>query len=515
MNAQSIPLLSTIIFLPAVAATLILLMKKEEERAIRATALTASIVTFLASLPLFFAIGAGVAPFPLGGAASDIGPFRLRESVEWVKALGIRYAVGVDGISAMLIILTTFLGPLTILCSWTSVEKRVKEFMAALLFLQAGVTGVFAATDLVLFYVFWEVMLIPMFLLIGVWGGENRVYATVKFFLYTVVGSLLMLVAVVYVYWRAGGNSFDIETIRLALNPPGGAPKLTSAEQLWLFLGFSIAFLIKVPVFPFHTWLPDAHTEAPTAGSVVLAGVLLKMGTYGLLRLSFPLFPHAAGEMQPVLIALSIIGIIYGALMALAQTDMKRLIAYSSVSHMGFVVLGIAAWNEKSVMGAVYQMLGHGLSTGALFLFVGAIYERRHTRKLADYGGVAKAAPGMATVFLIACLSSMGLPGLNGFVGEFLILLGSFQENQVAAALAALGVVLGAAYLLILYQKVMLGEPKSDADRTTEDLKPREWAMFIPLIAAMVILGLFPTPFLDRLASSVHQIVSSAHLKGM
>jgi NADH-quinone oxidoreductase subunit M len=504
---QPIPLLSTIIFLPAVAAGAILLMRKEEERSIRMAALTATIVTFFASLPLFFVLGTGASP--AGGA------FRLRESLEWVRPLGIRYSVGVDGISAMLILLTTFLGPLTVLCSWTSVEKRVKEFFAALLFLQSGVTGVFAATDLVLFYVFWEVMLVPMFLLIGVWGGEQRLYATVKFFLYTVVGSLLMLVALVYVYWRAGARTFDMEAIRLALNPPGGAAVLGAAEQWWLFLGFSIAFVIKVPLFPFHTWLPDAHTEAPTAGSVVLAGVLLKMGTYGLLRISFPYFPGAAIELQPLLIALSIIGIIYGAFMALAQTDMKRLIAYSSVSHLGFVVLGIAAWNEKSVTGAVYQMLGHGLSTGALFLFVGAIYERRHTRRIADYGGVAKAAPGLATVFLISSLSSMGLPGLNGFVGEFLILLGSFQQNQVAAALAALGVVLGAAYLLILYQRIMLGEPKSDADRTTEDLRPREWATFVPIIAAMVVMGIFPAPFLDRLAGSVHQIVSSTPLRGM
>lgn len=486
------PILSAAIFLPAVGALLILLIRREETAAIRAAALTASVVAFLASLPLFFLYRTG----------SGAPRFQFVERLDWVPSVGLRYAVALDGVTLLLFLLTTFLAPIAVLASWRSVETREKEFFAALLLLETGVLGVFAATDLMLFYVFWEVMLLPMFLLIAVWGGERRLYAGVKFFIYTMAGSLLMLAAILYVYFKAGGRTFDMAELRAAL-------RLTTTEQFWLFLGFGIAFAIKVPVFPFHTWLPDAHTEAPTAGSVILAAVLLKMGTYGLMRIAIPFFPQAAQEVfMPALGVLAVLGIIYGALMAIAQDDVKKLIAYSSVSHLGFVVLGITAWNQKALSGAVYQMLSHGLSTGALFLFVGALYERRHTRRIVDYGGVARAAPALAAVYMIATLSSAGLPGLNGFVGEFLILIGTFEQNPLAAAVAALGVILGAVYLLMLYQRVMFGPPKSEADRRTPDLVAREYVYFVPLVLVMVTMGLFPAPFLDRLNESIAQILA-------
>jgi NADH-quinone oxidoreductase subunit M len=485
------PILSAVIFLPALGALLIMLVRSEERAAIRAVALTTTLVAFFASAPLFF----------LYDHSADAPRFQFAEVAPWVARFGIRYAVALDGISLMLVLLTTFLGPIAVLCSWTSIEKREKEFYAALLLLETGVLGVFAATDLLLFYVFWEVMLLPMFLLIAVWGGERRSYAAMKFFLYTMAGSLLMLAAILYVYFRAGGTTFDMDALRRTL-------ALSRREEVWLFLGFALAFAIKIPVFPFHTWLPDAHTEAPTAGSVILAALLLKMGAYGLIRLAIPFFPNAAHTVfMPVLAVLAVVGIVYGALMALAQDDVKRLIAYSSVSHLGFVVLGIAAWNQNALSGAVYQMLNHGLSTGALFLFVGALYERRHTRRIADYGGVAKAAPALAAVTMIAALSSAGLPGLNGFVGEFLILAGTFQRNPLAASIAALGVILGAVYLLVLYQRVMFGPPRSDADRRTMDLVPREYCYFAPITALMFVMGIFPAPFLARIGASVEAML--------
>ncbi|MHC4390238.1 MAG: complex I subunit 4 family protein [Planctomycetota bacterium] len=490
------PIVTALILLPIAGALLILLAPRGDERTIRLAAFTTALVTLLASVPLLF----------MYDRAETATVFQFTEMVDWVASVGLRYAVGLDGMSLLLVVLTTFLTPIAMLSSWSSITHRHKEFYACMLLLEAGVIGVFSSMDLVLFYVFWEVVLVPMFLIIGIWGGKRRVYASVKFFIYTMVGSLLMLAAVLYVYYRTGMASFDIQAVQAGLQ----VSQLSARESTILFAAFAFAFAIKVPVFPLHTWLPDAHTEAPTAGSVMLAAVLLKMGTYGLMRVAVPFFPVGAKALAPVLAGLAVIGIIYGALMALAQTDMKRLIAYSSVSHLGFVVLGITAWNEQALMGATYQMLGHGLSTGALFLVVGVLYERHHTREMEHYGGVAAQAPGLAVVFMIAILSSVGLPGLNGFVGEFLILIGTFRVSPLAAASAALGVVFGAVYLLTLYQKVMLGTPRDERYAHTEDLTAREWAVFIPILIPMFVMGIYPQPFLSILQGSIQRLASLA-----
>lgn len=501
------PIISALIALPVLGGVLCLLLPREEERTARYLSLTVALVTFFAAAPLFFAFEAG--------AGAPV--FQFTEHADWVPGvagteIGLSYRVGLDGMTLLLVILTAFLTPIGLLASWTQVTDRVQAFVATVLFLEAAVIGVFAAMDLVLFYVFWEAMLLPMVLLIGMWGGKRRIYAAYKFFIYTMAGSLLMLAGIVYVYLQAGQASgtytFDIQTITLALNPPHGMPVLSASESTWLFLAFGLAFAIKVPIFPFHTWLPDAHTEAPTAGSVMLAAVLLKMGTYGLIRLAIPFFPEGFLALDGLVAVLAVIGIVYGALMAMAQDDMKRLIAYSSVSHLGFVVLGIVAWNAEALVGAVYQMLGHGLSTGALFLVIGLIYERHHTREIARFGGMGKAAPGIAVVFMIAMLSSVGLPGLNGFVGEFLILLGVFQASPLMAACGALGVILGAVYLLTLYQRVMLGRARDEAHAHTEDLTPREWVYMLPLCALMGIMGVFPAPFLSRVAPAIDHLLA-------
>jgi NADH-quinone oxidoreductase subunit M len=483
------PVLSTIIFLPSLGAMLAFLIASEE--LVKRMALITSALTFLISLIPFCMFDPSTAAM------------QFFERYDWIPALGISYEVGVDGISLLLIVLTTFLTPLTLLASWDSIHARTREFMICMLFLESGMVGVFAAIDLFLFYVFWEATLIPMYFLIGVWGGPQRIYAAVKFILYTMAGSLLMLVAILALYFlhrQATGdatfNLFQLLQLELPLS-----------MQRWLFLAFFLAFAIKVPLFPFHTWLPDAHVEAPTAGSVILAGVLLKMGTYGFVRFCLPLFPEASVVATPIIALLAVVGIIYGALMALVQTDIKKLVAYSSVSHLGFVMLGIFAFNSQGLDGAVLQMVNHGLSTGALFLLVGMLYDRRHTREIGDFGGVTKVMPMFAAFFLVVSLSSIGLPGLNGFVGEFLVLLGAFQTIPIFAIIGALGVILAAVYMLWMYQRVMFGEVTHAVNKQLTDLTLREVVVLVPVVLVIVWIGLYPQPFLRRMEVSTRAIV--------
>ncbi|AKU89672.1 NADH-quinone oxidoreductase subunit M [Vulgatibacter incomptus] len=487
-------LLSIVTFLPLVGAAVVLCVP--EGKLGRGIAFWTSIVTFAVSLGLL-----GV--FDTASTAQ----FQLETNVPWVKSAGIGYHVGIDGVSLLLILLTTFLMPIVIASAKTTITKRVKEFAVAVLVLETAMLGAFIALDMVLFYVFWELMLIPMFLIIGVWGSENRIYAAVKFFVYTMVGSLLMLVAILYMYWLTGeqgaARSFDYAAFM--------ALKMAPQVQFWLFLAFALAFAVKVPMFPVHTWLPDAHVQAPAPGSVVLAGVLLKMGTYGFYRFAFPFFPSATFELRWLIVTLSVIGIVYGSLMCMAQRDMKKLIAYSSVAHLGFVMLGLSAFTTAGVTGAVYQMLNHGISTGALFLLVGMIYERQHTRLISDYGGIARIVPMFAAVWLIVTLSSIGLPGTNGFVGEFLILSGTFVSKLPGGlwfgGIAATGVVLGAVYMLWMYQRVWQGPVVRDENRKIRDLTLREWAILAPLVALIFVMGLFPTPFLGLAGPSVERFV--------
>ncbi|MGA2262071.1 MAG: NADH-quinone oxidoreductase subunit M, partial [Acidobacteriota bacterium] len=434
---------------------------------------------------------------------------QFEESVAWIEGGVIQHHLGIDGISLFLILLTTFLTPLAILSSWRAVSQRVKPYMICMLFLETGMLGVFSALDLVLFYVFWEVMLIPMYFLIGVWGGERRIYAAVKFILYTMVGSLLMLVAILYLFYLNGATTFDLPQI--SHNLAAGSIRIKTSEEFWLFMAFLLAFAIKVPLFPFHTWLPDAHVEAPTAGSVILAGVLLKMGTYGLLRFCLPLFPTAAVTVAPYLSVLALIGIVYGALVAMVQPDLKKLVAYSSVSHMGLVVLGIFAFTQQGLQGSTLQMLNHGLSTGALFLLVGMLYERRHTRLISDFGGVAHRSPVLAALFLVVTLSSIGLPGLNGFVGEVLILAGTFVTNWVYAAIAATGMILGAVYMLWMYQRVFLGKVTHSANLEMKDIDIREKLLLVPILLMMLWIGVYSTPFLHRMDASLQLVQKRVH----
>ncbi len=481
-------LLSIVVFLPAAAAALLMMVPKEQHGLFRNGALAAMVATLLASIPL------------LTGFQTH-AEMQFVTKAAWIEDFGIQYYIGLDGISLFLVLLTNVLGPLVVLSAFKAVDTRVKEFYILLLILQTGMLGAFVALDLFLFYFFWEVMLLPMYLLIGVWGGQERVYAAVKFVLYTIVGSLLMLVAILALYFihhaQTGIYTFDLMALMQTDVPLN--------TQIWLFLAFGLAFAIKVPLWPLHTWLPDAHVQAPTAGSVVLAGVLLKMGTYGFLRFAIPLFPEAAVQMQKPILILSVIGIVYGALVAMVQTDIKKLVAYSSVSHLGYVVLGLFSFNMLGASGSLYQMLGHGLSTGALFLLVGIIYERRHTREISAFGGLAKGLPFFTFAFVFTTLSSIGLPGLNGFVGEFLVLLGAFGESPWIGAIAASGVVLGAAYMLWLVRRFLFGANDNPENQDLADLSGREWLVLAPLMILMVYMGVQPKPFLDRMEPALEK----------
>jgi NADH-quinone oxidoreductase subunit M len=482
VNPPFAHVLTLLLVLPIVGAVVVALTRRESESLHKLVGLGVSLATFALSTRL-------VTLF------RDTAGMQFEERQAWIPAWGISYHVGVDGLSLWLVILTTFLTPLCLLGSWSSIETRVREFVVFMLLLEAGMIGVFVALDLFLFYVFWEAMLIPMYFLIGIWGHDRRIYAAVKFFLYTFAGSVLMLVAFLVLYKAAGIRSFDIPALVAAPVDP--------ALQTWLFLACALAFAIKVPMWPFHTWLPDAHVEAPTAGSVILAGVLLKMGTYGLLRFAFPLFPMAALHFAPYIATLAVIGIIYGALVAMMQSDIKKLVAYSSVSHLGFVMLGLCALNMQGVQGGIYQMLSHGLSTGALFLMVGMIYDRRHTRMIAEFGGLWKQMPVFSALLLVVTFSSIGLPGLNGFVGEFLILLGSFSVTPRWTAVAATGVILGAIYMLWMFRRVIFGPVTNPENQKLQDLNCREWVILAPIIFLILYMGVYPQPFLSRMQPAV------------
>jgi len=494
MNFIDANILTVIIMLPLAGALALLLVPKGKTALIKNLAFGISAAVFIISLRLYFG-------FDEANAAMQFAVDK-----PWLPDWGINYRLGVDGISLLMLMLTTFLTPLAILASFDYIQEHQKAFYAGLLALQTGMLGVFASLDVFLFYVFWEAMLIPMYFLIGVWGGPKRIYAALKFFIYTMLGSVLMLAAIIFICLahkeQFGAYSFSLfDFYRTAFD---------LKTQLWLFAAFALAFAIKVPLVPFHTWLPDAHVEAPTAGSVLLAGVLLKMGVYGYLRFAVPMFPAAAQSFAPWLAGLGVIGVIYGSLVAWSQPDMKKMVAYSSVAHMGIIMLGIAAFEPAAVSGAVLQMVNHGLSTGALFLLVGVLYERRHTRMIEDYGGLAKAMPGFSAVFMIVMLSSIGLPGLNGFVGEFLILFGSFRTYPWLAAAAVSGVILSAVYMLGMYQRVVFGPVRHDENRHLPDLSVREWGYLLPLLAFIIFIGVYPAPFLRKVDTAVKGYISAA-----
>ena len=502
-------LLTILILLPTVGAALALAhnMFWKQESHLKWLALGFTLVNFLVSLVLLADRG-----------AAQASGFFFEKNVPWIRAINTNYHVGVDGLSIWLVILTTFIMPIAVISTWRAVEKRQAAFYIFLLLLESAMIGVFVSLDLLVFYLFFEASLIPMFFLIGIWGGENRIYSAVKFFVYTMLGSLLMLVAIIGLYYihaeQTGTGTFDFVTLVNSLKT--GNLAIAGTTGAILFWAFALAFSIKVPLFPLHTWLPDAHTDAPTAGSVILAAVLLKMGTYGLMRFNFVLFPEASREFAWIFIVLAVIGIIYGALVAMVQPDVKRLVAYSSVSHMGFVILGMFSFTEIGMQGALYQMLNHGVSTGALFLLVGFIYERRHTRQISDFGGLANVMPLYATIFVITTMSSIGLPFLNGFVGEFLIMIGMWDShalsigawnwNHIATMLAGTGVIFAAVYLLWMVQRVFFGKVTNAKNRGLTDLSAREIGLIAPLVLLMVFMGVYPAPFLNRSQESVAAI---------
>ena len=485
---NNFPILSLVTFLPLVGALFIMTIRGEEEvvaRNTRYVALWTSITTFVLSIFLWINFDTTTADF------------QFVHRLEWMPAFNIAYHMGLDGISLLFVLLTTLLTPICILASWQSITKRVREYMIAFLVMECMMVGTFSALDLVLFYIFYEGVLIPMFLLIGVWGGPRRVYSAFKFFLYTLFGSVFMLLAILAMYFTAG--TADIQTLM--------AYSFPADMQTWLWLAFFASFAVKVPMWPVHTWLPDAHVEAPTAGSVILAGVLLKFGGYGFLRFSLPMFPIASVDFAPLIFTLSIIAVIYTSLVALAQEDMKKLIAYSSVAHMGFVTIGTFSLNLHGVEGAIFQMLSHGIVSAALFLIVGVVYDRIHSRDIKDYGGLVHRMPVYGLGFMVFMLASVGLPGTGGFVGEFLVLLGAFQVSAWLGALTATGVILGAVYMLYLYRRVIYGKLTKDSLRGIMDLSPREILVFAPLIVLVVWMGIYPTPFLDVMHVSVSNLI--------
>ena len=492
--------LTLVTFFPLVGVLVILFLNRESKTAIRWTALITSLITF------------GISIWVLVLFNPDSPDLQLVIDIPWIQVAGweISYLMGIDGMSILLVLLTTFLTPISILSTWTAVEERVKEFMIFFLLLEVGMVGVFLSLDLFLFYVFWEFTLVPMYFLIGIWGGPNRVYAAVKFFLYTMAGSILMLLAILWLGITEG--TFSVPELIATASIPANF-------QIWLFLAFAAAFAIKVPMWPLHSWLPDAHVEAPTAGSVILAGVLLKMGTYGFLRFNLSLFPDASVRLAPWIAVLAVIGILYGAMVSYAQRDAKKLVAYSSVSHLGFVMLGLFAINLQGIQGGILQMINHGISTGALFLVVGMIYERRHTRDMDAFGGLWKVMPVYAVLTLIVVLSSMGLPGLNGFVGEFTILLGAFGSKVLSnpwfAALAAIGVILAAVYLLYMFQKLFLGPVDKEENRKLLDMNIREIITLVPLLILIFWIGLYPSPFFNLMDASVTKLVEHIQVAAM
>ena len=489
--------LTLLVFLPTVGALALFFVPSRSRAALFQTALLFTSLTFLWSLKILWRFD------------PTQGEMQLAERLSWIPAYGIDYFIGIDGLSLFLVLLTTLLGPIVILASWT-IDQKAKAYLFFMLVLETGMIGTFVALDLFLFYIFWETMLLPMYFLIGVWGGPRRVYAAIKFVLYTMSGSLLMLVAIIYLVTRYAdlGQTLTFDLLKLY------NLRLGYEEQIWLFSAFALAFAIKVPLFPLHTWLPDAHVEAPTAGSVILAGILLKTGAYGFLRFAMPLFPEATLAATPLFIILSVIGIIYGALVAMMQPDLKKLVAYSSVSHLGFVMLGIFALNLQGIEGALYQMLNHGLSTGALFLIVGMIYERRHTRMISDFGGLWKQLPIFSACFLVVTLSSIGLPGLNGFVGEFLILLGAFRVTPRWTAVAATGIVLSAIYMLWMFRRVSFGPLSNPENQRLNDIGAREIAILAPLLALILLMGVYPRPFLERMKPSVELLIKRVETRG-